>query len=64
MRLRPRCSFSLPDTNGEFDIGAMERYSRSATEPKTVRWYDTGHHLNDPTALTDRVRWLGRELRM
>lgn len=48
----------------EFDVAAMERYSRAASEPKTVRWYDTGHELNDPKAFTDRVRWLRRELRM
>ena len=47
-----------------FQVPAMERYYHAASEPKSVLWYDTGHELNEPRALTDRVRWLGRELRL
>ena len=27
-----------------------------------VKWYDTGHELNDPQALTDRATWLREKL--
>jgi dienelactone hydrolase len=41
-----------------FDRTAMERYAKAAREPKQVKWYDTGHELNDPQALQDRAAWL------
>jgi dienelactone hydrolase len=41
-----------------FDRTAMERYAMAAREPKQVKWYDTGHELNDPQALQDRAAWL------
>jgi APA family basic amino acid/polyamine antiporter len=41
-----------------FDRAAMERYQAAATGPKTVKWYDAGHDLNDPQALIDRAEWL------
>ncbi len=41
-----------------FDRPAMERYAAAAREPKEVKWYDTGHELNDPQALRDRAEWL------
>ena len=37
---------------------AMDRYAQAARGPKEVRWYDTGHDLNDPQALADRAAWL------
>jgi predicted esterase len=43
-----------------FKKPAMDRYADAARAPKEVRWYDTGHDLNDPQALTDRAAWLGR----
>jgi hypothetical protein len=43
-----------------FDMAAMERYAKAAKEPKKVLWYDTGHELNDPKALFDRAKWLGK----
>jgi hypothetical protein len=43
-----------------FNKAAMDRYANAATGPKEVRWYDTGHDLNDPQALTDRAAWLKR----
>jgi formylglycine-generating enzyme required for sulfatase activity len=43
-----------------FNKAAMERYADAATGPKEVRWYDTGHDLNDPQALADRAAWLKR----
>jgi hypothetical protein len=59
-----RLLFQFARHEGSFGVAAMERYSGAASEPKSVRWYDTGHELNDPRALADRVRWLGRELRL
>lgn len=41
-----------------FNRSAMERYAAAATGPKTVKWYDAGHDLNDPQALFDRADWL------
>jgi dienelactone hydrolase len=41
-----------------FDKAAMDRYATAAREPKEVKWYDTGHELNDPQALRDRADWL------
>jgi dienelactone hydrolase len=45
-----------------FNEAAMLRYARAASEPKLVKWYDTGHELNDRQALKDRANWLGRQL--
>ena len=47
-----------------FGTPAMERYFEAASEPKSVRWYETGHELNDPQALADRSRWLAGKLRL
>ncbi len=41
-----------------FDRAAMERYAAAARGPKDVKWYDTGHDLNDVRALVDRAAWL------
>jgi dienelactone hydrolase len=41
-----------------FNKPAMDRYADAAKGPKQVRWYDTGHDLNDPQALADRTAWL------
>ena len=41
-----------------FDKAAMDRYAAAARGPKEVKWYDTGHELNDPQALHDRAEWL------
>lgn len=43
-----------------YSRASMERYAAAASEPKEVRWYPTGHELNDPQALADRARWLRR----
>ena len=43
-----------------FNKAAMDRYAGAAKGPKQVRWYDTGHDLNDPQALADRIAWLQR----
>jgi dienelactone hydrolase len=41
-----------------FDKAAMDRYANAARQPKEVKWYDTGHELNDVQALCDRSAWL------
>lgn len=59
-----RLLFQFARHEWNFGVPAMERYYRAASEPKSVLWYDTGHELNDPRAFLDRIRWLGRELRL
>jgi hypothetical protein len=36
----------------------MKKYADAASESKVVKWYDTGHDLNDVQALLDRSEWL------
>ncbi len=45
-----------------FSEAAMKRYFEAASEPKTVRWYETGHDLNDLRVVADRAAWLERQL--
>ncbi|HEY0320491.1 MAG TPA: hypothetical protein VGC66_05915 [Pyrinomonadaceae bacterium] len=45
-----------------FNEAAMLKYARAASEPKLVKWYDTGHELNDIQALKDRAAWLQRQI--
>ncbi|MBZ5668354.1 MAG: alpha/beta fold hydrolase [Acidobacteriia bacterium] len=47
-----------------FSRSAMERYARAASQPNTVRWYDTAHDLNDVQALLDRADWLQQRIRI
>ncbi len=41
-----------------FNNAAMARYEQAARGPKEVKWYETGHDLNDLQALRDRAIWL------
>lgn len=41
-----------------FDEASMRKYAHAASEPKLVKWYDTGHEVNDVQALVDRAEWL------
>jgi pimeloyl-ACP methyl ester carboxylesterase len=41
-----------------FNEEAMKKYAEAASEPKLIKWYDTGHGLNDVQALLDRSEWL------
>jgi hypothetical protein len=36
----------------------MQHYISTASDPKKVLYYDTGHDLNDFQALEDRYDWL------
>lgn len=47
-----------------FSQAAMDRYYRAASEPKQVKWYDTGHDLNDIQTLLDRAAWLHEQIGM
>ena len=47
-----------------FDQPAMESYYEAAGKPKEIKWYSTGHELNDPAALKDRAEWLAKELKL
>lgn len=51
-----------------FDPGVPEAHTRDffklAGEPKELRWYDTGHDMNDPQPLSDRVMWLRTHLKI
>lgn len=50
----------------QFDIGVSKAESDAfyalASEPKQQQWYDTGHVINDVTALADRARFLAEHL--
>jgi dienelactone hydrolase len=41
-----------------------DRYAAAASEPKLVRWYDTGHEFNDLASIHDRGSWLARRLNL
>lgn len=45
-----------------FDEASMSRYAHSANEPKEVKWYNTGHELNDVQTLIDRASFLEKEI--
>jgi uncharacterized protein len=38
-------------------------YYNTANEPKSIRWYDAGHYLNDE-ARSDRLDWLSTQLKL
>ena len=39
----------------------LEELYAAASEPKELRWYDSGHEMN-PKAGRERIAWLSREL--
>jgi dienelactone hydrolase len=41
-----------------FNKAAMDRYAAALPKGTPVKWYDTGHELNDPQAIVDRAAWL------
>ncbi len=49
-----------------FDPGVSESDTRDyfamAGEPKELKWYDSGHDLNDPQAFADRQAWFRKHL--
>ncbi len=52
--------------SARYDIGVPEQKSQeffeAAAEPKELKWYETGHMINDPQAVADRAAWLRRHL--
>jgi fermentation-respiration switch protein FrsA (DUF1100 family) len=51
-----------------FDPGVphkdAEDFYNAASEPKSMKWYDTAHDIDDISATTDRARFLGKALNM
>lgn len=47
-----------------FDKTSMQHYVSTASEPKKVLYYDTGHDLNDIQALEDRYDWLADQIHL
>lgn len=47
-----------------FDRQAMQRYYEAAGKPKEVKWYSTGHELNDVAAQKDRAQWIANQLKL
>jgi len=45
-----------------FGEESMNRYFQAASEPKQVKWYNTGHELNDIQALVDRANFMEKEI--
>jgi dienelactone hydrolase len=41
-----------------------EDFFNAASQPKELRWYETGHEVDDLGAISDRVRFLARNLRL
>jgi dienelactone hydrolase len=50
--------FQFANYERYFNKASMERYYEMAGNPKVVKWYDTGHDLNDISAFLDRSEWL------
>jgi dienelactone hydrolase len=40
------------------------RYAQAASEPKIIKWYETGHELNSIEALRDRAEWLRAQIKI
>ncbi len=38
------------------------QYSEAGSEPKLIKWYETGHDFNDIEALKDRAEWLREKI--
>ena len=45
-----------------FTESDAKRYFETAGEPKQLKWYDTGHDLNDLTVMLDRSVWLQQRI--
>jgi cephalosporin-C deacetylase-like acetyl esterase len=54
--------FQFANYERYFDKSSMERYYKTAANPKNVEWYDTGHDLNDVSAFRSRAFWLSKYL--
>jgi dienelactone hydrolase len=56
--------FQFANFEQYFDKISMQHYVATASEPKRVLYYDTGHDLNDPKALEDRYDWLAKYINL
>jgi hypothetical protein len=43
---------------------AAEQFFQAASEPKTIKWYDTDHQLGIDAVTRDRVGWLTAQLNL
>ncbi len=63
----PHASVPILFQAARFDIGVPESDSKeffaAAPQPKELKWYDTGHMINDPQAMSDRIAWLADHLK-
>lgn len=50
--------FQFANYERYFSKASMDLYYKTAANPKSVEWYDTGHDLNDYSALRNRSEWL------
>ena len=50
--------FQFANYERYFSKASMDVYYKTAANPKSVEWYDTGHDLNDYSALVNRSAWL------
>jgi len=54
--------------SARFDPGVpvadSQAFYDAASQPKQLRWYDTGHDVADITAIADRARFLAGELKL
>ena len=41
-----------------------QEFFKAASEPKTIKWYDTDHQLNIDAAARDRTAWLREQLQL
>lgn len=52
--------------SARFDEGVPEKDAQDffdrASQPKEMKWYDTGHEANDISVVVDRARFLGKTL--
>jgi len=51
-----------------YDTGVPHKdaqdFYQAASEPKELKWYDTGHDIDDLAAMADRAQFLARSLRL
>jgi cephalosporin-C deacetylase-like acetyl esterase len=59
-----RLFFQFAQYEQSFSREAMQAYFDAASKPKTLRWYPSGHELNDIHALVDRATFLAEHLKV
>jgi len=62
-RAAPSALFFQFGRQDDFTRDQFERVTQAASEPKFVKWYDTGHYFQIAEAQKDRLDWLQTRLR-